>query len=82
MASLNEINEKGNLANAGEFAIKIDSSGTTTYIGQAKIGTATSTADWQIQKISESGTVTTFTWADGNTEYDNIWDNRASLSYS
>lgn len=54
----------------------------TVYIGKAAIGTATSAAQWQVQKILTSGGVTTITWADGNQKFDNIWDNRASLSYS
>jgi len=54
----------------------------TTYIGFAPFGTATSAASWQIFKISVSGTVTTTTYADGNDNFDNIWDNRASLTYS
>lgn len=54
----------------------------TTYIGAAKMGASTSDAVWQITKISISGTVTTFAYADGDDNYDNIWDNRTELSYS
>lgn len=65
------------------LATKVDEAdASTTYIGTAVIGAATSSALWQIKKVSVSGTVTTITWADGNDNYDNIWDNRASLSYS
>lgn len=54
---------------------------TTFYLGKASPGTATSSATWQIAKIDESsGTVVT--WCDGDTEFNNIWDNRESLSYS
>jgi hypothetical protein len=54
---------------------------TTFYLGKAFTGTATSEAKWQIKKIDESaGTV--ITWADGNSDFDNVWDNRQSLSYS
>ena len=64
-------------------AIKIDEvDSTTTYIGLANIGTLTSAASWQIRKIGVSGTVTTFTWADGDENYDNVWNDRVSLSYS
>jgi hypothetical protein len=51
------------------------------YVGLAAIGTATSAATWQVQKISTASGVVV-TWADGNSSYDNIWDNRASLTYS
>lgn len=54
----------------------------TTYLGFAKIGTATSTAAWQILRIQKTGTVTLIQYADGDTRFNNIWDNRASLSYS
>lgn len=54
----------------------------TTYVGYAKLGTATSAASWKILKISVSGTVTTTTYADGDDLFNNIWDDRASLSYS
>lgn len=55
---------------------------TTTYIGKASFGTAKSASSWFIKRITVSGTLTTVELADGNAEYDNIWDNRASLSYS
>lgn len=51
-----------------------------TYIGTATPGTATSAASWQIKKVDEtSGTV--IKYADGNANFDNVWDNRESLSY-
>ncbi len=52
------------------------------YTGFAAAGSATSSASWKIQKVSTVGAVVTTTYADGNLNYDNIWDNRASLSYS
>ena len=62
---------------------KIDqASATVTYIGQAAPGTATSAAGWRIQRMSVSGTITTFEYADGDLSFNNIWDNRASLTYS
>jgi hypothetical protein len=64
-----------------EYATRLSTSGSVTYVGKAAIGSATSSAVWQIKKIDESsGTV--ITWADGNSSFDNIWDNRASLTYS
>ncbi len=52
-----------------------------TYIGKATTGSATSAAVWQIQKIDET-TGTVIQWADGNLNFDNIFDNRQSLTYS
>jgi len=51
-----------------------------TYIGKAAIGSATSSAVWQIQKIDET-TGMVITWG-GTGAFDNIWNNRESLSYS
>ncbi len=57
--------------------------GATVYIGQAYAGTATSTAAWRIKRLTDTGTgFIEVNYADGNTNFDNIWDNRASLSYS
>lgn len=67
----------------GGYISEIDEpSATTTYIGKAKAGTMTSDASWQIQRIYVLGSVTSIRYADGNLKFDNIWDNRASLSYS
>ncbi|TXH08947.1 MAG: hypothetical protein E6R04_09640 [Spirochaetes bacterium] len=52
------------------------------YHGWAAIGTATSAASWKICKVTLTGDDAATTWADGNADYDNVWDNRASLSYS
>lgn len=65
-------------------AVQIDeATGSITYVGYAVIGSATSSASWKIKRLDESGSPELIiTWADGNSNYDNIWDNRASLSYS
>jgi len=58
-------------------------SSTLSYLGEANPGTATSAASWRIKKLvfDAAGDITV-TYADGNSSFDNIWDNRASLSYS
>lgn len=54
-----------------------------TYIGYARVmGAATSAAIWRIKRIKVSGTTTFIGWADSDDNFDNIWDNRASLTYS
>jgi hypothetical protein len=58
----------------------VDSS--TTYIGEASFGSSEASAVWRIYKLALSGTVTSITWADGNDEFDNVWNDRLSLSYS
>lgn len=59
-----------------------EASATVTYIGKAEPGSLESAPVWQIKKITIVGTETIFTWADGNVSFDNIWDNRASLTYA
>ncbi len=63
------------------YATRIDeASATVSYVGKAALGSATSAAAWQIQKLdSTSGLIVT--WADSNADFDNVWDNRASLTY-
>lgn len=64
------------------YATQIDDTTTanTVYIGKAAMGSATSLAVWQIAKLdTTSGLVKT--WADGDANFDNIFDNRASLTY-
>lgn len=66
-----------------DLAVRLDDTTTTnvTYIGVSAPGTATSAAEWSIKKLDEtSGLI--ITWADGDNRMNNIWDNRASLSYS
>lgn len=54
----------------------------TQYVGLAPIGTTDSEDKWQIKRILKTGTVTAIEYADGDDKFDNVWDNRLSLSYS
>jgi len=56
-----------------------------TYRGEAPVGTLDTEASWRIRKIifdAGDGDDIEETWADGNAQFDNIWDDRAGLSYS
>jgi len=66
----------------GVYAIVLDDTSTTnvTYIGKAAIGTISSSASWQIKKMDET-TGLIITWADGDSAFNNIWDDRISLTY-
>lgn len=81
-----KVNNDGELVTSttgGEEAVRIDeANATTTYLGYAAIGSAEAGGVWKIKRITESGTVTSIEWADGNDSYDNIWADRAALSYS
>ncbi len=74
-----------NLLAIGKIGLKriIDeASSTVTYIGYAEQGTATSAAAWAIEKIDEDVSGDTVnTWAPG-AQFNQVWDDRASLSYT
>jgi len=63
------------------LAQQIDTTSTAgyTYIGQAAAGTAQSAASWRIKLIDSYGNIT---WAGGNANFANIWNNRTALTYS
>lgn len=84
--SRNTINQMIDELMATNYATRYDQDSATptfAYLGKAQVGTLTSAAAWQVQKLTfgADGDVD-ITWADGNAAFDNIWDNRASLSYS
>jgi hypothetical protein len=75
----------GDINGTTKYITRIDeASATITYIGKAvPAGTAVPTSDplWQITKIDEtSGTV--ITYADGDLLFDNVFDDRAGLTYA
>jgi hypothetical protein len=64
------------------YALELDeASATVTYVGEAEAGSATSGAVWRVKRITTTGADLSIKWADGDTLFDNVWDNRASLSY-
>lgn len=67
---------------ANQTEIEDQVSNVLQYRGWADPGVLTSEAEWQIRKFSINSGISKWEWADGNDNADNIWDNRASLSYS
>jgi len=59
-----------------------EASSTVTYVGEASTGTAVGAASWRIKRLTQAASVLTIEWADGNGNFDNVWSDRASLSYS
>lgn len=54
-----------------------------TFRGDALPGVATSAASWRVQQLTQqSDGDLAILFADGDDNFDNIWDNRLSLSYS
>ena len=75
----------------GTLQTKIDENSSTEdvyYVGKARPGLASSSAGWQIKRITitDTGSPSKLSvdveFADGNPDFDNIYDNRESLSYS
>ncbi len=64
---------------SASFTIRVDEGATYMYVGEATPGTATSTASWRIKRIQlDPGHVL---FADGDSQFNNVWDDRASLTY-
>jgi hypothetical protein len=63
------------------YTVRIVESGGYTYIGKAVAGSLQSATKWQVSRIDESsGMIMLF--ADGDTNFDNVWNNYATLTYS
>lgn len=64
---------------------QFDYSGGTNviYLGMADPGTSVNAAKWRIQKFAYdvNNNVTSITFASGSDNFDQIWANRASLTY-
>lgn len=74
---------RGNPTHEMELKVNVDdASSTVTYVGKAVVTALNSDASWMIKKLTTSGTVLTITYADGNDFFDNVWNDRASLTYS
>lgn len=59
--------------------VRIEDTGTYVYMGWAIPGSAEADAVWRIARVDTSGNKL---YADGDALYNNIWNNRASLSYA
>lgn len=62
------------------YTLRYDEGATYTYIGEANPGTATSAASWRVKRLTNADN--TIVFADGNSSFDNVWDDRLSLVYS
>ena len=76
-----ELDGNGNIPvvfSSSTYKLILDETTTTsvTYVGKAALGSATSAAVWQIQKIDESSGLV-ITWG-GTGTFDQVYDNRAT----
>lgn len=61
----------------------IDVVGSYTYIGEADPGTATAASAWRIKRIYDvDGDDYEIVWAEGTADFDKVWDDRLTYSYS
>jgi len=67
------------LENANKLRVDKVSS-TLTYYGQSTYGAETDEAKWFISRISKSGTITSVDLASDT--FDQIWDDRLTLTYN
>ena len=63
-----------------KYALRFTTVGSVDYMGEAAIGSITSSAVWRVKKI-DSTTGISITWA-GTGTFNQVWDNYASLTYS
>ena len=67
------------------YAKRVDFSadGLTIYKGEAAVGSAESAAAWRIRKLTlNAESDVTEVWADGDANFDNVWDDRLTIIYS
>lgn len=67
--------------NADNLALKITVAGSITYIAKSAPGSLEADAVWQCKKIDET-TGTVVTWADGDSNYNNVASDLTALTYS
>lgn len=79
---INPATDESVLALVGSYTTYVDTTSTanTIYIGNAAIGSTTSSAVWQISKVDTTGI--SIKWAAGSSAFSNVWDSRVSLTYS
>lgn len=73
----------GCVVETGSLITLVDeASATVTYVGYASPGTLEASSTWKIQKITISGSITTVLFAEGDDNFDKVWNDRASYTYS
>ncbi len=65
-----------------EASIVHEINSNTTYKGYALPGSKTSDPVWAIQMVTTDKDTTSSLWADGNRNFDKVWDKRTELNYA
>lgn len=58
-----------------------DGDATVTYVGTAKAGVLPAQALWRVMRITEDAGETTIEFAGGEDTFENVWNDRVSLTY-
>ena len=84
MPSMDALTRAGYVQESGSVSARknVWASATVNYQGWALAGTLTSASSWRIRKRVFSTDDFTDTWADGDTLYNNKWDDYLTLTYS
>jgi hypothetical protein len=64
-----------------EPQISDEANAKTIYRGYAVPGSKTSDAVWAVEKISNDKGIISYLWADGNKNFDKVWDSRKAFTY-
>lgn len=65
------------------IAIEFDVNNNPIYVGEATPGTAKTTGHWRIRFLTfdVNNNPTDIQWAESNTDFDKVWDDRAAYAY-
>ncbi|MDP3146043.1 MAG: hypothetical protein Q8T03_13320 [Bacteroidota bacterium] len=83
--SMNEMKDKVNALNDKLFyepKLVDESNANLVFKGFAVPGAKTDEPVWAVLKVTNTKGVLSYQWADGNKNFDNVWDNRKVLVYS
>lgn len=72
--------KQAQLMGSASLAVRYDEGATYTYIGDAAAGADEADAVWRIKRLTNA--TNTIVFADGDGRFDNVWDDRASITYS
>lgn len=63
-----------------EYSLRLETVGSYTYVGKAKVGSHDSSSVWQIKRIEDT-TSMAITFANGDVKFNNSWNLRNILVY-
>lgn len=78
----NILEELQNDALAKRLTVRLDEvSDTLFYVGKALIGSIDSNSTWQIVRYTTTGSILKSEYSNGSEAFDQVWNNRATLTY-